>query len=84
MGNQETGSQLVLYGSAEHPIDGSVEAYMMQNEPGRFVMRLNMRVTREQLQLFKKVDELKNPKMLRFFGVENGEEAGKNPVIRDR
>jgi hypothetical protein len=59
-----------VYGETQHPIHGEVTAYMLKSEPGRFVMRVNTQTSREQLQLFRKVGEAKNPKLLTYFGSE--------------
>jgi hypothetical protein len=52
MGNSVIDSSLVLYGQTEHPIQGEVTAFMVKDEAGKFVMKINMLIDKEQLILY--------------------------------
>jgi hypothetical protein len=62
---------------------GEVVAYIPKNDPGRFVMKVDTRITKEQLQLYRKVGEVKNHKLIEFYGMENQEMMEKVSTLRE-
>jgi hypothetical protein len=51
---------------------------MPKDDAGKFIMKVDMRVNRGQLELFEKVGEAKHPKLITYYGKEDKSEEETN------